>query len=235
MMKNESIAFRIVHQRIYVEHCIYFFHLKRRLSLLVEVSAVYNMGSVSLLVVALCYLLFSLRYICSEVDAFSPPKKVDFIYYRLEKGVFGYFDQSRQIFKKETDEKKMLRAFRPRRRTLESSLASASLFFFLFAATTSPVMALDGDISRGETLFVNNCASCHVGGTNVIKPAKTLSQKDLEKNIRSAEQDSVQNFFQNSMQHKLLNFPKVEGGKLSEQQLVDVTTYISNQALENKW
>lgn len=193
------------------------------------------MGLVSPLVVAFCYLFFSLRLICSEVYAFSPPKTVDFGYYCLEKGDLGYFDQSCQILKNETDEKKMLRAFQPRRRMLQPSLTSASLVFLLFAATISPAVALEGDISRGETLFVNNCASCHIGGSNVIKPAKTLSQKDLIKNIKSAEQESVQNFFQNSMQHKLLNFPKVEGGKLSEQQVVDVTAYISNQALENKW
>lgn len=101
--------------------------------------------------------------------------------------------------------------------------------------SSTAVFALEGDISRGADLFNNNCASCHVGGANVIKPGKTLQLKDLEKNLKSADQETIQTFFQNSMQHKLLNFPKVEGGKLSEQQVVDVTTYIFDQATGNKW
>ena len=92
-----------------------------------------------------------------------------------------------------------------------------------------------GDIAQGAVLFNNNCASCHVGGANVIKPSKTLQRKDLEKNLKSADQETIQKFFQGSMQHKLLNFPKVEGGKLSEEQVVDVTSYISDQAIGNKW
>jgi len=37
------------------------------------------------------------------------------------------------------------------------------------------------DLSNGAKVFSANCASCHVGGGNVINRAKTLSQADLTK------------------------------------------------------
>lgn len=34
----------------------------------------------------------------------------------------------------------------------------------------------------GEAEFKEHCAACHAGGGNIIKPNKTLSKKDREKN-----------------------------------------------------
>lgn len=41
--------------------------------------------------------------------------------------------------------------------------------------------ALAADLSNGSKVFGSNCASCHMGGANVINRAKTLSQGDLSK------------------------------------------------------
>ena len=110
----------------------------------------------------------------------------------------------------------------------------------LLAATITMLMPLpatagEGDIARGATLFNSNCASCHRGGENIMKPAKTLQEKDLVKNLGSADQATLQKFFTNSINHKLLNFPSVPGGKLSETDVLDATSYVSDQALGSKW
>jgi len=103
------------------------------------------------------------------------------------------------------------------------------------ATLFSPTAAQAGDAKQGEVLFVNNCAACHRGGQNIMKPAKTLQEADLVKYLGSADQATLATFFSKSMQHKLMSFPNVPGGKLSETDVVDVTSYISNQATGNLW
>ncbi len=41
--------------------------------------------------------------------------------------------------------------------------------------------ALAADATKGAAIFSANCASCHLGGKNVVNPAKTLQKGDLEK------------------------------------------------------
>lgn len=38
-----------------------------------------------------------------------------------------------------------------------------------------------GDLGNGAKIFSANCASCHMGGKNVVNPAKTLQKEDLAK------------------------------------------------------
>lgn len=118
--------------------------------------------------------------------------------------------------------------------TVTSGILPVLLAATVFTTVPMPVMAA-GDISRGAILFNSNCASCHRGGENIMKPAKTLQENDLIKNLGSADQATIAKFFTNSLNHKLLNFPNVPGGKLSETDVLDVTTYVSDQAMENKW
>jgi cytochrome c6 len=40
---------------------------------------------------------------------------------------------------------------------------------------------LAADLDNGAKVFTANCASCHVGGGNIINRAKTLSEADLTK------------------------------------------------------
>ena len=123
-------------------------------------------------------------------------------------------------------------------RPSETKMTSAILPVLAAAIliTTMPLSAMaEGDIARGATLFNNNCASCHRGGENIMKPAKTLQEKDLLKNLGSADQATIGKFFTSSLNHKLLNFPNVPGGKLSETDVVDVTSYVSDQATGSKW
>ena len=68
-----------------------------------------------------------------------------------------------------------------------------------------------------------------------MKPAKTLQEKDLLKYLGDSDSTTVSKFFKGSMQHKMLNFPKVPGGKLTEADVDDVAIYVSSQAVQDKW
>lgn len=110
----------------------------------------------------------------------------------------------------------------------------ASIALATTASVPSAAWAV-GDVGRGEQLFVGNCASCHIGGSNLVKEERTLKQDALVKFGIGTDQPSIQAFVTNSQRHKNLVFFRVEGGKLNEQQWQDVTTYISDQASGDKW
>lgn len=65
------------------------------------------------------------------------------------------------------------------------SLMLLVITLFTFALSQP---ALAADISQGAKVFAANCASCHMGGRNIVKAAKNLSQSTLEKyNMYSTE------------------------------------------------
>lgn len=100
-------------------------------------------------------------------------------------------------------------------------LVLLSLILFTFAFTP-PVFA--GDAAAGAKIFSSNCAACHMGGRNVVAADKTLKQDALEKysmNSLAAIVHQVQNG-KNAM-------PAFKG-RLNEQQIEDVATYVLEQA-----
>lgn len=56
---------------------------------------------------------------------------------------------------------------------------SKQLFIGLSAFT---VMQLATGLTSGNESFAKNCAACHNGGGNIMRPDKTLSKADLENN-----------------------------------------------------
>ena len=61
-------------------------------------------------------------------------------------------------------------------------LVATALFSF-----GTPAMAA-GNPAEGAKVFAGNCAACHVGGNNVINPAKTLKKEDLVKYGKYSEE-----------------------------------------------
>ena len=55
-------------------------------------------------------------------------------------------------------------------------LLGIAIFTFAFS---SPALA--ADTANGAALFKDNCAQCHLGGKNLVSPAKSLKKKALEK------------------------------------------------------
>lgn len=94
---------------------------------------------------------------------------------------------------------------------------------FLFA---TPAWAADA--SKGAKIFSANCASCHAGGNNLVNATKTLKKDALEKyDMYSLE--AVKNQIV-----KGKNAMPAFGGRLSDEQIDDVATYILSQA-EKGW
>ncbi|KAL9190201.1 hypothetical protein ACHAXT_007412 [Thalassiosira profunda] len=106
-------------------------------------------------------------------------------------------------------------------------IAIAALLF----SFAPPSMAVEGDITKGkEEIFEGTCRGCHMGGNNLIKEKKTLKKDALEQFV-GLEQEKVEAFFRGSLVHK---GPTI-GGKLSDQEIVDVTTFVVDQAVNEKW
>ncbi|MGV2830107.1 cytochrome c6 PetJ [Myxosarcina sp. GI1(2024)] len=103
-----------------------------------------------------------------------------------------------------------------------------SIFSLLSIAVmlTFATPALAGDASNGAKVFSANCAACHAGGKNVIQGNKTLKKDDLEKygmNSLAAITNQIYNG-KNAM-------PAFRG-RLKDQQIEDVATYVLTKAEE---
>lgn len=96
----------------------------------------------------------------------------------------------------------------------------------LSVAFVAPAFA--GDAANGAKVFSANCAACHAGGNNVIMANKTLKKDALEQyGMNSIEAITAQ--VKNGK-----NAMPAFGGRLSDDQIQDVATYVLEQA-EKGW
>ena len=107
------------------------------------------------------------------------------------------------------------------------------LSFCLGLSLALPVEAIsDPDLSHGAQLFSSNCAACHMGGGNVIRASRTLSQTDLQAYLDSYSQHPIE-----AIEHQIENgknaMPSYEG-KLSMAEIDDVAAFVEKQA-EQGW
>ncbi|NJM45683.1 MAG: c-type cytochrome [Alkalinema sp. RU_4_3] len=79
-------------------------------------------------------------------------------------------------------------------------------------------------VNPGQQVFSNTCSACHIGGTNVIVPKKTLTQEALEKYAM----DSVEAIKQQVTQGK--NAMPGFGDRLTPDQIDAVAGYVLEQA-----
>jgi len=124
----------------------------------------------------------------------------------------------------------------PTKQAFTIPMMEAAVVLSLTFGTMGPAYAasIGGNLEQGQELFTNNCASCHAGGMNVMKEKKTLRKDALEKFV-GLDEEKVKAFVQESGQHKRLIFPKVPGGKFTDDAYADVVTYIVDQATGDKW
>lgn len=99
------------------------------------------------------------------------------------------------------------------------------LITFATLSFSSPALA---DGANGAAIFSANCASCHMGGRNVVNPAKTLQKADLEK-YEMYDLDNIKNQITKG-KGAMPSF----SGRLSADQIADVAGYVLAQA-ENGW
>jgi cytochrome c6 len=88
--------------------------------------------------------------------------------------------------------------------------------------------ALAGETTNGAKIFNDNCASCHLGGGNIIIANKTLKKPALLKyNMKSLDAIVYQ------VQHGKNAMPAFKG-RLSDSEIVDVAAYVLEKA-EQGW
>ncbi|MBH8553724.1 c-type cytochrome [Nostocaceae cyanobacterium CENA357] len=105
------------------------------------------------------------------------------------------------------------------KRILSLLLLGIAIFTFAFS---SPALA--ADTVSGAKIFSANCASCHVGGKNLVQATKNLKKDALEKyDMYSAEAIIAQvTNGKNAM-------PAFKG-RLKPDQITDVAAYVLEQA-----
>jgi cytochrome c6 len=88
--------------------------------------------------------------------------------------------------------------------------------------------AIAADIGTGAQVFSANCAACHIGGRNIVNPAKTLSQSDLE----TYGMDSLEAIMNQVTRGKAAMPAFI--GQLNPDQIESVAMYVLDQA-EKGW
>jgi len=88
--------------------------------------------------------------------------------------------------------------------------------------------AIAADLEKGAQVFGSNCASCHLGGRNIVNPSKTLSKADLEQ-YGMASMEAIQTQVRNG-KAAMPSFL----GQLDEEQIEAVAAYVLAQA-EQGW
>lgn len=106
-------------------------------------------------------------------------------------------------------------------------LLAIALFKFTFSSS-----ALAGEISNGAKIFNDSCASCHIGGGNILIDEKTLKKQALSKYLENYDTDSIQAIISHVQNGK--NAMPAFKGKLSDQEILEVAAYVFEKA-EQGW
>jgi cytochrome c6 len=124
--------------------------------------------------------------------------------------------------------------------TSSSIAAAAGILLLSSSPSSAPSLSLAVNVNvdnnnnnnnnHGAALFQANCAGCHAGGMNFISEKKNLKKEALEK-FQSLDQVKLQSFVQQGMPHRLLPFAKT----FSDADYFDTTSYVLDQALNDKW
>lgn len=110
-------------------------------------------------------------------------------------------------------------------------MALVGLIIMLWLGAWSfPVLA--GEMATGSKIFSANCASCHIGGTNVILRDKTLQQPALEKYLDRYSEAPLDAVIYQVSHGK--NAMPAFGGHLTDAEIREVATYVLRQS-EHGW
>lgn len=91
---------------------------------------------------------------------------------------------------------------------------------------SSKVLAVE--TSDATQVFSANCAGCHIGGGNIVRRGKNLKQKALKKYGMDSI-DAIAYLVENGK-----NAMPAYKARLSDQQILDVSAYVLEQA-EKGW
>lgn len=103
-------------------------------------------------------------------------------------------------------------------------LLTALIGLLLGWMLVAPPAALAADLANGAKVFSSNCAACHMGGANMVNPAKTLKKEDLDK----YDMASVEAIVTQVTNGKAAMPPF--SGKLTAEEIQDVANYVLDQS-----
>jgi cytochrome c6 len=90
--------------------------------------------------------------------------------------------------------------------------------------------ALAAEISNGAKIFEANCASCHIGGGNILITEKTLKKEALLKYLKNYDSDSIEAIIHQVQNGK--NAMPAFKDKLTSEEILDVASYVFQNAEE---
>ncbi|MDZ8109930.1 MAG: c-type cytochrome [Nostoc sp. DedQUE12a] len=88
--------------------------------------------------------------------------------------------------------------------------------------------ALAAETSNGAKIFEANCASCHIGGGNILIAEKTLKKEALSKYLKNYDNDSIQAII-HQVQHGKNAMPAFKD-KLTPEEILQVAAYVFQNA-----
>ncbi|MEH2270374.1 MAG: c-type cytochrome [Nostoc sp.] len=106
-------------------------------------------------------------------------------------------------------------------------LSAIALFKLTFI---SPALA--AETSNGAKIFEANCASCHIGGGNILISQKTLKKEALSKYLENYNSDSIEAIIHQVQNGK--NAMPAFKDKLSPEEILEVAAYVLQNA-EQGW
>ncbi|MEA5624026.1 cytochrome c6 PetJ [Nostoc sp. UHCC 0251] len=106
-------------------------------------------------------------------------------------------------------------------------LLAIAIFILTFI---SPALAAEA--SNGAKIFEANCASCHIGGGNILISQKTLKKEALSKYLENYNSDSIEAIIHQVQNGK--NAMPAFKGKLSPEEILEVAAYVFHNA-EQGW
>ncbi|MCC5642284.1 c-type cytochrome [Nostoc sp. CHAB 5824] len=92
--------------------------------------------------------------------------------------------------------------------------------------------ALAAETSNGARIFEANCASCHIGGGNILISQKTLKKEALSKYLENYNSDSIEAIIHQVQNGK--NAMPAFKDKLSPEEILEVAAYVFQNA-EQGW
>lgn len=97
---------------------------------------------------------------------------------------------------------------------------------------TSIHPALAAEVSNAAKIFNDNCAACHIGGSNILISEKTLKKEALLKYLENYEKDGIQAIIHQVTNGK--NAMPAFKSKLSAQEILEVAAYVFQKS-EQGW
>lgn len=91
-------------------------------------------------------------------------------------------------------------------------------------STTSSSNASVAETPTGKTIFNNNCASCHIGGANILVENKNLHKEALLKYLENYETNPITAIITQVQNGK--NAMPAFKNKLTEAEIIEVATYV---------